>query len=666
MDPIWNPSAERIQAANITAFTRKVKEKYPQSFSSHPSYPELHEWSVKNPELFWPMVWSFCGVTASQKWDSVLIDGHKMPGVKWFLGARLNFAENLLRYRDDHPALIFLSETGLRRALTYHQLYADVSQLASFLKNCCALKPGDRVAGYLPNLPEAVVAMLGTTSLGAIWSSCSPDFGVPALIDRFGQISPTVLFTADGYSYHGKIFDCLDRAKEIVRNVPSIKRVVVVPYLNEKPDLLGFESAVLLNDIINGKSTGDGISEQRSAFPSEYSFEQFPFDHPLYILYSSGTTGAPKCIVHGAGGTLLQHVKELVLHTDLKRHDKIFFYTTTGWMMWNWVISSLSVGASVLLYEGSPLYPSENALFDFVEKEKITIFGTSAKYLSSIAKAGLIPKESHDLSSLQTMLSTGSPLLPESYDFVYRSVKSDICLSSISGGTDIICCFALGNPTLPVYRGQLQALGLGMDIRVFDESGNTLIGVPGELVCASPFPSMPVYFWNDPEGIKYRSAYFDVYPGIWRHGDWAILHPQGSLTIYGRSDAVLNPGGVRIGTAEIYNQLEQIEEISESVVIAQRFQDDERIILFVKLKQGCELSEEWATRVKVHLRKNLSPRHLPAKIIAVPDIPKTINGKVVELAVRDIVHGRPIGNLGVLANPEALEYFRNLPELALK
>ena len=632
--PIWRPSHDRIAGANLTAFMRRNQQG---------DYSSLYRWSIEKREEFWPAVWDFCEIVASQRWETVL-ENDRMPGANWFHGARLNFAENLLRHRDHHEALIFVNERGDRRSLTYIELYRQTAALAATLRSW-GIQPGDRIAGYLPNIPETVVAMLAATSLGAVWSSCSPDFGLQAAVDRFSQIEPRVLFAADGYEYGGKSINCVERVDGLVKAIPSVEKVAIVPYGGGEPPLryLNFKDCL---------SQAAGLD-----------FIQLPFEHPVYILYSSGTTGKPKCIIHGAGGTLIQHLKELVLHTDLKREDRIVYFTTCGWMMWNWLVSSLAVGATVVLYDGSPFHPGSAALFDVAARERITIFGTSARYLSAVEKAGVEPRKTHDLSALQTILSTGSPLLPASFNYVYSSVKHDVCLSSISGGTDLISCFALGNPIAPVWRGELQTRGLGMKVEIFDDQGNSVRGKKGELVCTAAFPSMPTGFWNDPDGENYRSAYFEHYPGVWRHGDWAELTEHDGLIIYGRSDAVLNPGGVRIGTAEIYRVVEQFPEVLEALAVGQDWQGDVRVILFVRLREGETLTEELSQRIRQRIREQASPRHVPSKIVQIADIPRTVNGKITELAVRNAIHGRPAGNTDALANPEALELFRNLPEL---
>lgn len=650
--PLWTPSPQRIARANLTAFMAHVGARWGVEARD---YRALYRWSIAEPERFWVSVWEYCGVVAETRGERVLVDGDKMPGARFFPEARLNFAENCLRRRDEAPAIVFWDEAGRRRRLTHAKLYDEVSRLAQALA-AAGVRSGDRVAGFLPNLPETVIAMLAAASLGAVWSSCSPDFGVQGVLDRFGQIEPKVLFTADGYHYGGKAFDSLARAAEFVPRLPSVERVVVVPYMSERPDADLVPKGIHLAEFIAPYS------------PQDIPFARLPFHHPLYILYSSGTTGVPKCIVHGAGGTLLQHLKEHQLHTDLKPGDRLFYFTTCGWMMWNWLASGLASEATLMLYDGSPFHPGPTALFDYIDAEGITVFGTSAKYLDAVKKAGLTPIETHRLASLKTILSTGSPLLPESFDYVYDKVKKDLLLSSISGGTDIVSCFVLGCPLLPVWRGEIQCRGLGMKVEVFDEEGRPLPpGEKGELVCTAPFPSMPVGFWNDPDGAKYRAAYFERFPGVWHHGDYAALTEHDGVVIYGRSDAVLNPGGVRIGTAEIYRQVEQLPEVVESLVIGQDWPPDHptdvRVVLFVRLKEGLTLDQALIDIIKRQIRENTTPRHVPARIVQVTDIPRTKSGKIVELAVRNVVHGRPVKNLEALANPEALEQFRNRPEL---
>jgi acetoacetyl-CoA synthetase len=636
MKPLWQPSAERAAATELARFMRLARKG---------SYDELHAWSVSSSEEFWNLVWDFGGVRG-EKGGRTLVDGERMPGARWFPEGRLNFAENLLRRRDAADAIVFWGEDRIKRRLSHRQLYDLVSRLAQALADA-GVKKGDRVAGYLPNLPEATAAMLATASLGAIWSSCSPDFGVQGVLDRFGQIEPKVLFCADGYLYNGKEFDCQEKVEAVLAKLPSVEECVVVDYLGRNATC--------------GTAMLDFLEPFRAG---AIGFEPVEFDHPLYILYSSGTTGVPKCIVHGTGGTLLQHVKEHRLHSDVRPGDRLFYFTTLGWMMWNWLVSGLASEATLLLYDGSPFVDRGRILFDFADAEGMTHFGTSAKFIDAIAKVGLRPRESHRLERLRAVLSTGSPLVAEGFDYVYRDVKADVCLSSISGGTDIVSCFVLGNPVGAVWRGEIQAKGLGMAVEVFDENGRPLRGEKGELVCTRPFPSMPVGFWNDPDGSKYRAAYFEKFPGVWRHGDWCEVTAHGGIVIYGRSDAVLNPGGVRIGTAEIYRQVEQLEEVVESLVIGQEWEGDVRVVLFVKLRDGVSLSDELAAAIKRRIRENTTPRHVPAKILQVEDIPRTKSGKIVELAVRDVVHGRDVKNLEALANPGALEYFRNRPELA--
>jgi acetoacetyl-CoA synthetase len=636
-----------VEHANLSRFMTAVTDQWRVDI---PDYSSLYRWSIQQPEAFWKTVWGFGNVIAETQGETTLDNAEEMPGARWFPEAWLNFAENLLWRRDEAVAIVFWGEDKIKRTLTFEEVYDEVSCLAQALRDAGVVK-GDRVAGYLPNMPETVIAMLATTSIGATWSSCSPDFGVRGVVDRFGQIEPKVLFGADGYFYNGKPHDSLENLREIAGAIPSIEQLVVVPYTRESPPLDSLSRATLLQD----------YTKQFS--PAAIRFERLPFDHPLYIMYSSGTTGVPKCIVHGAGGTLLQHLKELQLHTDVQPGDRVFYFTTCGWMMWNWLVSALGSGATILLYDGSPFYPDGHTLFNFADAASMSIFGTSAKYIDAVRKAGIVPANDHHLGSVRTMLSTGSPLAPESFDFVYKSIKPDICLSSISGGTDIVSCFVLGNPILPVWRGEIQCRGLGMKVEVFDEAGRSVRGQKGELVCTAPFPSMPIGFWNDPDDRKYRTAYFDKFPNVWCHGDYVELTEHDGIIIHGRSDAVLNPGGVRIGTAEIYRQVEQLDEVIESLVIAQDWQDDCRVVLFVRLREGLELDESLSDRIRVQIRNNASPRHVPAKIIQISDIPRTKNGKIVELAVRNVVHGRPVKNKEALANPEVLEFYRDLPEL---
>ena len=647
-EPLWRPSDARIARAGITRFAQGVNERHAVPAGD---YRALHRWSIEHPVEFWNEVWDFSEVVAAHRGERVLVGGDRMPGAKWFPDARLNYAENLLRRRDEATALVFRGEDRVHAEITFGELYEQVSVLAQALR-AAGIRSGGRVAGYLPNMPEALVAMLASASIGAVWSSCSPDFGVEGVVDRFGQIAPRILFGVDGYYFNGKRYDTASRLPEIAARIPSLEHVVVVPCASSSPDLDAVPGAALWEDF------GAGFR------PARIAFEALPFDHPLFVMYSSGTTGPPKCIVHGHGGTLLQHLKEHRLHSDLGAGDRIMYFTTCGWMMWNWLVSGLASGATLLLYDGSPTWPGPGALFDFAEATGMTHFGTSAKYLDAIRKSGLRPAERYDLGALGTLLSTGSPLAPESFDFVYESIKADLCLSSISGGTDIISCFVLGNPTLPVYRGEIQCFGLGMDVAAFDEEGRARVGEKGELVCRRPFPSMPTGFWNDPDGSRYRAAYFEKYPGVWCHGDYVECTPRGGLVIYGRSDAVLNPGGVRIGTAEIYRQVEQLDEVVESLVIAQRFEGDTRIVLFVVLRPELVLDAALCDRIRSHLRTRASPRHVPARVVQVPDIPRTRSGKIVELAVRNVVHGEPVKNREALANPAALDHYRNRPELA--
>jgi len=645
--PLWQPDAARIATTRLTAFTDLVEQRHAQTFKD---YASLHRWSVEQAADFWSAVWDFCGVMGD-KGVRLLIDGDKMPGARWFPDARLNFARNLLRRRDAADAIVFQGEDKLQRRMSHVTLYSEVARLAAALRNA-GVGPGDRVAAYMPNMPETIIAMLATASLGAIFSSASQDFGVQGVLDRFGQIEPKVLIAADGVYYGGKELDAMTRIAEIVAQLPSVVATVIVPYIHKEHAIENIRAGLMWADFLAPYGDVD-----------EIDFVDMPFNAPLYILFSSGTTGVPKCIVHGAGGTLLQHLKEHQLHSDIRPGDHVFYFTTCGWMMWNWLASTLASGAVLLLYDGSPFAARGVVLWDFVSAERCSLFGTSAKYLDAAAKLGLKPAATHDLASLRAVLSTGSPLSPEGFEYVYRDIKSDICLSSVSGGTDIVSCFVLGNPNAPVWRGELQAKGLGLAVEVFDESGKAIVGEKGELVCTRPFPCMPVEFWNDPSGARYHAAYFERFPGIWCHGDWSEETPHGGMIIYGRSDATLNPGGVRIGTAEIYRQVEKIPEVLESIVIGQDFDSDVRVVLFVRLREGLVLNEELVTCIKQVIRENASPRHVPARILQVPDIPRTKSGKIVELAVRAVVHGQDVKNMEALANPEALTHFRNRAEL---
>ncbi|MDI6725788.1 MAG: acetoacetate--CoA ligase [Smithellaceae bacterium] len=644
---LWSPSEVRIKSSNMFRFMTFVNERRQTDFHD---YEELFRWSVDNIPDLWAAVWDFVGIKAQRGFDRVVEDLDKLPGAKWFPGARLNFAENLLRYRDDRIALIFRGEDQAARKMTYAELYREVAQVADSLKSM-GIKPGDRVAGFLPNMPEAVVAMLAATSLGAVWSSCSPDFGLKGVLDRFGQIKPRVLFVGNGYFFKGKSLDSLARVAEIVAELPSVERVVVAPYTEKAPDIHSVPRAVMYDAF---KSSREELT---------ITFEQLPFEHPLYIMFTSGTTGLPKCMVQSAGGILIHHLKELVIHSSLSREDTIFYFTTCGWMMWNWLVSSLAVGASVVLYDGNPFHPHPGALWQMAEEEKITVFGTSAGYINALMNEGIKPRERYDLSKLKAILSTGSPLSVEGFDFVYRHVKADVQLASIAGGSDINGCFTLGNPMGAVYAGEIQCRALGMKVAAFDESGSPVINQQGELVCQAPSPSMPIYFWDDPEGKKYHAAYFDVYPGVWRHGDFILINERGGVVIYGRSDATLNPGGVRIGTAEIYRLVEAMEEIGDSIVIGQNWKNDVRVVLFVKMAPGAVLTDEIRNRIRQSIRSGASPRHVPAKIVAVADIPYTLNMKKVELSVKRVVEGQPVTNRDALKNPEALEYYADLKEL---
>ena len=642
---MWQPAEEQINNSQMKDYMQFVNKKFGLSLKN---YSQLYDWSINKTEDFWGSFWEYSKIIYHSPYTKVVDNLTKMPGAKWFEGTTLNFTENLLRHRDNKIAIRFHGEDGEQSSLTYKELHDQVSCLAHSMREMGIVK-NDRVAGFMPNIPETIITMLATASIGAIWSSCSPDFGIKGVLDRFQQIEPKLIFAADGYLYNGKTIDCLSKLKKILMDLPSIKKTIIVPFAGDSNTNI-IKNSMLWNDFLHKDS-------------SDIIFEQLPFDHPLYVMYSSGTTGLPKSIVHSAGATLIQHLKELQLHTDLRRDDNIFYFTTCGWMMWNWLVSSLAVGATIVLYDGSPFHPDGTALLKMANELGITVFGTSAKYISSLETAGIKPKDISSFPQLQTILSTGSPLVEENFDFVYSHWKEDVQLSSISGGTDIVSCFALGNPILPVRRGELQCRGLGMKVESFDEDGNSVLNEKGELVCTQAFPSMPIYFWNDPNGNKYHSAYFDIFPNIWHHGDFIEINDHGGVIIYGRSDTTLNPGGVRIGTVEIYQTLERINEVGDSLVIGQPWENDERIILFLKMKDQSILSEELIKQIKKNIRESCSPRHVPAKIIAVKDIPYTINGKKVELAVKQIIQNQDIQNRDSLANPSILELYKNIREL---
>jgi len=646
--PLWTPPANAVATANMTRFMRLVDERHDLGLDG---FPSLHRFSVERREDFWSAVWDF-GEIIGDKGDARLADGDKMPGATFFPESRLNFAENLLRRKDDTDALVFRGEDKVRKRMSWNDLHALVSQLQQVFQ-AHGVSAGDRVAAMMPNMPESIAAMLAATSLGAIWSSCSPDFGERGVLDRFGQIEPKILIACDGYWYAGKRIEVADKLVTVVDQLPSLNAVIVVPYLECADEVAGrIDKAVTLPAAIADVPAKD------------VAFARQPFTHPLYILFSSGTTGVPKCIVHSAGGTLIQHLKEHQLHSDVRPGDRVFYFTTLGWMMWNWLVSGLAAGATLLLYDGSPFHPDGNVLFDYAQDEKMTLFGTSAKYIDAVKKAGLRPRDTHDLSTVRLMTSTGSPLAAESFDFVYEAIKPDVHLASISGGTDIVSCFVLGNPLQPVWRGEIQGPGLGMAVDVWDDDGKTCpASTKGELVCTKAFPSMPIMFWNDPDGAKYRSAYFERFDTIWCHGDFAEWTEHGGVVIHGRSDATLNPGGVRIGTAEIYAQVEQMPEIVEALAIGQQWDDDVRVVLFVRLADGVTLDDDLTKRIRTQIREGASPRHMPAKVVAVDDIPRTKSGKITELAVRDVVHGREVKNKEALANPEALEFYKDIEQL---
>ncbi len=642
---MWTPNKQQVTEAQMTFFRERVNGKYALDLNT---FDDLYQWSISNAADFWSEMWDFGNIISHSDPREVVDDPTRMPGAKWFQGATLNYAENLLRFRDDRIAIQFRGEDQVQRTLSYAELHLQVAKAAEAMKQA-GLERGDRVAGFIPNLPEAIIAMLAAASIGAIWSSSSPDFGIKGVLDRFSQIEPKLIFAADGYFYGGKRFDSLEKLNGILAKLPSVERVVIISY-TATPDLSEINNSILWDDFIHNDAT-------------EVAFTPLPFDHPLYIMYSSGTTGLPKSIVHSAGGTLIQHLKELMLHCDLKREDTIFYFTTCGWMMWNWLVSSLAVGATLVLYDGNPFYPGPDTLWQMADELDISVFGTSAKYLDALEASGSKPGKQFGLASLRAVLSTGSPLSEESFDFVYHDIKPNLLLASISGGTDIVSCFVLGNPVLPVYRGELQCRGLGMQVEAFDDSGSPILNESGELVCSQAFPSMPIYFWNDPDGQKYHNAYFAEYPNIWRHGDYIEINDHGGIRIFGRSDATLNPGGVRIGTAEIYAVVETHPQVVDSLVVGQAWEDDERVILFVKLLPGEVLDEKLQKELKTMIRQSCSPRHVPAKLLTTRDIPYTINGKKVEIAVKKIIHGKEVQNQSALANPESLELYRELEVL---
>lgn len=639
---LWKPNTEYRINSQMHSFIEHVYEKYDLADKD---YFTIHNWSVKNTSDFWAEIWDFCNIAYSEKYTQVVDNPKKMPGASWFEGSKLNFAENLLKRRDKHTALIFWGEDTVRKEITYNELYEEVRRVAAGLKKL-GVVCGDRIAAFMPNMPETIIAMLAASSIGAIWSSTSPDFGIKGVLDRFSQIEPKIIFAADGYYYKSKAFDSQEKLKGILNSLPSVEKVVLVDYTgNASTD--GMQNAVLWDDL--AVDTDEPMV-----------FEQLPFDHPLYIMYSSGTTGLPKSIVHSAGGTLIQHLKELVLHSGITDDQTVFYFTTCGWMMWNWFVSSLAIGSTLVLYDGNPFYPGPDALLKMADELKIDFFGTSAKYLASLEAEGVVPSEISDFPNLKVIASTGSPLTNESFEFVYSKWKRDVQLSSIAGGTDIISCFILGNPVLPVYLSEIQCKGLGMDVDCFDHEGKSVIEEQGELVCKTAFPSMPVYFWNDPDDKKYKGAYFEEYPGIWHHGDFMEITKHGGIVMLGRSDATLNPQGVRIGTAEIYRVVENIGEVVDSVVVGHKIDGDEEVVLFLKLNDGIDLDDELKNQIKSAIKLNCSPRHVPSIIMQVPDIPYTINGKKVEIAVKKIIHGQKVANKDALANAECLDFFEGI------
>jgi acetoacetyl-CoA synthetase len=643
---LWKPRKNQIKSSQLEAFRLQVNNRFNLNIEN---YSELHSWSISNISDFWKAIWGFMAIESSSNYKQVVDDVNKMPGAKWFEGTRFNFAENLLRLRSNKPAIHFQSENKTKKTISYNKLYNEVEKLASSLRKI-GVKKGDRIVGYMPNIPETVIAMLATTSIGAIWSSCSPDFGTQGVLDRFKQINPRIIFAADGYFYKGKSYNSIKKLEAILKQLPTIEKVVVTPFIEQNPDITSIENSMVWNDFIDSD-------------PDTIIFEQVPFDHPLYIMYSSGTTGKPKSIVHGAGGTLIQHLKELRLHSNIGTDDTVFYFTTCGWMMWNWLVSSLAIGSTIVLYDGSPFHPDQNTMWNMIDNFKITHFGTSPKFIEACRDTKLFPMKTNSLDSLKLILSTGSPLVEESFEYVYNKIKKDLQLSSISGGTDIISCFALGNPTLPVINGEIQCIGLGMDVAAFNNKGKNLLNQKGELVCKKAFPSMPIYFWNDDEGKKYYNAYFEKFPDIWHHGDFIEINKNGRVKIFGRSDATLNPGGIRIGTAEIYRVVESFDAVIDSLVIGQSIKDGERIILFIMINEDYYFSSKLVLEIKDAIQKNCSPRHVPAIILETKDIPYTLSGKKVEIAVKKIINGENVKNRDALKNPGSLDLYKNIKEL---
>ena len=645
---LWKPSKDQINSSQLEAFRLQVNSRFNLKIEN---YSELHSWSISNINDFWKAIWGFMAIKCSSNYNQVVDDENKMPGAKWFDGLLFNFAENLLRIKSDKAAIIFQSENADSKIISYNELYDEVEKVASTLRKM-GINNGDRIVGIMPNLAETVIAMLATTSIGAIWSSCSPDFGTQGILDRFTQINPKIIFASDGYFYKGKSFDSLNKLNDLLNQLPSVRKVIITPFVRENPDISSINNSLVWNDFIDPK-------------PNPIIFEQVPFDHPLYIMYSSGTTGKPKSIVHGAGGTLIQHLKELRLHTDININDTVFYFTTCGWMMWNWLVSNLAIGSTILLYDGSPFHPDRNSMWDMIDNYKVSHFGTSPKFLETCRDTKLSPIKTHSLKSLKLILSTGSPLVEECFEYVYKHIKKNIQLSSISGGTDIISCFALGNPILPVINGEIQCLGLGMDVAAFNNNGEDLVNKKGELVCKKAFPSMPVYFWNDKNGKKFFDAYFNKFKNVWHHGDFIEINNYGGVKIFGRSDATLNPGGIRIGTAEIYRVVDRFDAVNDSLVIGQSINDDERVILFIIISNGYKFSNKLVHDIKKTIFKECSPRHVPEIILEAKDIPYTINGKKVEIAVKKVINGENVENKDALKNPEALDLFKNIRQLKL-